>query len=173
MRGIVGEPSFLSGARVFPFATRQSILDWFAHRYSRHLRADHRGHRRILRETSGTYLRHRAACRGGSLPGILGGATPLPQDRLPAETLALLRVKLAKNGTNLVSTPEADRKLAELRGMYEPYVYALANHLSQPLPGWIPAKKHKDNWQTTAWAQTSGTIEMEAANTCARRPFLS
>jgi len=88
---------------------------------------------------------------------------PLPQDRLPAETLALLRVKLAKNGTNLVSTPEADRKLAELRGMYEPYVYALANHLSQPLPGWIPTKKHKDNWQTTAWAQTSGTIEMEAA----------
>jgi hypothetical protein len=48
--------------------------------------------------------------------------------------------------------------------MYEPYVYALANHLSQPLPGWIPKKKHKDNWQTTAWAQTSGTIEREAAS---------
>ena len=40
--------------------------------------------------------------------------------------------------------------------MYEPYVYALANHLSQSLPPWIPAKKGKDNWQTTAWAQTTG-----------------
>ncbi len=88
---------------------------------------------------------------------------PLPQDRLPAETLQHLRTKLAKNGTMLISTPEADRKLAELRAMYEPYVYALANHLSQPLPSWIPGKKHKDNWQTTAWAQTSGTVEKEAA----------
>jgi hypothetical protein len=88
----------------------------------------------------------------------------LPQDRLPAEALAHLRDKLAKNGTNLVNTPEADRKLAELRGMYEPYVFALANHLSQSLPGWIPAKKSKDNWQTTAWAQTSGTAEMEKAS---------
>ena len=89
---------------------------------------------------------------------------PLPQDRLPAETLLYLRDKLAKNGTNLVTTPEADRKLAELRAMYEPYVCALANHLSQPLPAWIPTKKHKDNWQTTAWAQTSGTVEKEEAS---------
>ncbi len=96
---------------------------------------------------------------------VFGAAPrPLPQDRLPAETLAYLRDKLAKNGTNLISTPEADSKLTELRGMYEPYVFALANHLSQPLPGWIPAKKHKDNWQTTAWAQTSGTVEMEKAS---------
>jgi hypothetical protein len=89
---------------------------------------------------------------------------PLPQDRLPVETLQYLRAKLAENGTMLFRTPEADRKLAELRGMYEPYVYALANHLSQPLPSWIPDKKHKDNWQTTAWAQTSGTIEREEAS---------
>ncbi len=89
---------------------------------------------------------------------------PLAQDRLPAEMLAHIRAKLAKNGTNLASTPEADRKLAELRAMYEPYVFALANHLSQPLPGWIPSKKKQDNWQTTAWAQTSGTIEMEKAS---------
>ena len=89
---------------------------------------------------------------------------PLPEDRLPAEMLQYLRAKLAKNGTILISTPEADRKLAELRGMYEPYVYALANHLNQPLPSWIPTKKHKDNWQTTAWAQTSGAIEREEAS---------
>ena len=88
----------------------------------------------------------------------------LQHDRLPDETLLHLREKLAKNGMMLLATPDADRKLIELRGMYEPYVHALANHLRQPLPAWIPTKKHKDNWQTTAWAQTSGTIEREAAS---------
>jgi len=89
---------------------------------------------------------------------------PLPHDRLPREILLHLREKLAKNGMILAATPEADLKLGELRGMYEPYVFALASLLRQPLPAWIPAKKHKDNWQTTAWAQTSGTIEREAAS---------
>jgi hypothetical protein len=64
----------------------------------------------------------------------------------------------------LLSTPEADRKLQELRIMYEPYVYALANHLSQSLPPWIPIKKGKDNWQTTAWAQSAGVLEHEPAS---------
>lgn len=50
----------------------------------------------------------------------------------------------------------ADQKLLKLRNMYEPYIYALGTYLSQPLPPWIPLKKGKDNWQTTAWAQISG-----------------
>ncbi len=41
--------------------------------------------------------------------------------------------------------------------------YALANHLNQSLPPWIPVVKGKDNWQTTAWAQTAGVIEAEQA----------
>ena len=45
--------------------------------------------------------------------------------------------------------------------MYEPYVYALANHLSQSLPPWIPVKKGKDNWQTTAWGRTAGMLARE------------
>jgi hypothetical protein len=32
-------------------------------------------------------------------------------------------------------------------------------HLSQTLPPWIPQKKGKDNWQTTAWARQSGLLE--------------
>jgi hypothetical protein len=89
---------------------------------------------------------------------------PLPEDRLPPAELNRLRSTLAQQGMILLSTPEADRKLQELRIMYEPYVYALANHLSQSLPPWIPIKKGKDNWQTTAWAQSAGVLEHEPAS---------
>ncbi len=90
-------------------------------------------------------------------------ATPraLPQDRLPPEELLRLRTKLTQLGLKLRDTPEADHKLTELRAMYEPYVYALANHLSQTLPPWIPVKKGKDNWQTTAWGRTAGMLASE------------
>jgi Ion channel len=90
-------------------------------------------------------------------------ATPraLPQDRLPPEDLLRLRTKLSQLGVKLRDTPEADQKLVELRAMYEPYVYALAHHLSQSLPPWIPVKKGKDNWQTTAWGRTSGIVTTE------------
>ncbi len=87
----------------------------------------------------------------------------LPQDRLPAEDLHRLRDTLASHGMKLLATPQADKKLAELRLMYEPYVYALAAHLSQSLPPWIPIGKGKDNWQTTAWAQTTGLLQAEKA----------
>jgi hypothetical protein len=63
----------------------------------------------------------------------------------------------------LARSPEADKKLHDLREMYEPYVYALSNHLFQKLPPWTPNKKGKDNWQTTAWAQDSGVMEAESA----------
>jgi hypothetical protein len=86
---------------------------------------------------------------------------PLPQDRLPREELLRLRSGLAQHGMKLIETAEADRKLHERRQMYEPFVYALANHLSQSMPPWIPGKKVKDNWQTTAWAKTAGTFKEE------------
>jgi hypothetical protein len=58
---------------------------------------------------------------------------------------------------------DADRRLADLRGMYEPYIYALAVFLNQSLPPWIPQKKGKDNWQTTAWGHAAGLVEKESA----------
>jgi len=64
----------------------------------------------------------------------------------------------------LLDGDEADRRLTELRGMYEPYIFALASYLMQPLPPWIPqAKGKKDNWQTTAWGQASGVVETKHA----------
>jgi hypothetical protein len=88
-------------------------------------------------------------------------ASPQPPkiDRLPKETLERLRAKLATHGMALLATPQAEQKLLELRQMYEPYVYAMAERLSHSLPPWIPDKKGKDNWQTTAWAQTAGAVK--------------
>jgi hypothetical protein len=86
----------------------------------------------------------------------------LPQDRLPAADLVRIRDILAQHGLKLHDGEAADRRLTELRAMYEPYIFALASYLMQPLPGWIPqAKGKKDNWQTTAWGHAAGVVEKE------------
>jgi hypothetical protein len=87
-----------------------------------------------------------------------------PEDRLPPETLQLIRSTLAAHGTKLTSTPEADQKLKDLRSLYEPYVHALAEQFLQTLPPWVPAKKAKDNWQTTAWAKKMGNGDTKAVH---------
>ncbi len=87
----------------------------------------------------------------------------LPHDRLPPEDLLRLRDTLAKHGMKLLRTAEADKKLTEMRLMYEPYVYSLATHLHQMLPPWIPTAGGKDNWQTTAWGQSTGLVKREVA----------
>jgi hypothetical protein len=84
---------------------------------------------------------------------------PLAFDRLPQNDLRRIRDTLAQHGLKLHVGEEADRKLTGLRGMYEPYIHALAAYLNQTLPPWIPQKKGKDNWQTTAWGEAAGLAE--------------
>jgi len=101
------------------------------------------------------------------------GSSPkaLPHDRLPAQELRRIRDILAQHGMKLHDGEEADRKLIEFRKLYEPYIFALASYLNQTLPPWIPLKKGKDNWQTTAWAQSSGQIDKEIATVVADDHF--
>lgn len=101
------------------------------------------------------------------------GVTPTdPSEvRLTPQTLTHIRDVLAQNGLKLRDGLEADQKLAKLRAMYEPYVFALSTLLIQPLPPWIPLKKGKDNWQTTAWAQISGHQAENAATVTADDHF--
>jgi ion channel len=87
----------------------------------------------------------------------------LPHNRLPAEDFHHIREILAQHGLKLRDDPESVRKLHELRNMYEPYLFALAEYLNLSLPPWIPAGKAKDNWQTTAWGRSAGLEEKEAA----------
>jgi hypothetical protein len=87
---------------------------------------------------------------------------PLPFDRLPPEDLRRIRETLAEHGLRLHDTEEAANQLIKFRNMYEPYVYALATYLNLTLPPWIPQKKGKDNWQTTAWGETAGLVVKKA-----------
>ena len=88
---------------------------------------------------------------------------PLPANRLPDSELRRIRDVLAQHGLKLHDGNAADTRLTELRNMYEPYIFALASYLNQSLPPWIPTKKGKDNWQTTAWAQAAGLLEKQPA----------
>ncbi|HTG30521.1 MAG TPA: potassium channel family protein [Methylomirabilota bacterium] len=91
--------------------------------------------------------------------------SPPATDRLTSADLHQLRDTLAAHGMKLHDGEEADRQLHKLRNMYEPFIYSLAMHLSQPLPPWIPQKKGKDNWQTTAWARESGLLDKKDVTT--------
>ena len=48
---------------------------------------------------------------------------------------------------------EAERRLGEMREMYEPYVAALSEFLLMPLPPWILSEAAIDNWKTSAWGR--------------------
>src|SRR5579864_3811255 len=54
---------------------------------------------------------------------------------------------------------ESERRLGDLRRMYEPYVAALSERLLMPVGAWVPAKHIVDNWRTSAWARISTDIE--------------
>jgi Ion channel len=92
--------------------------------------------------------RHAAA----DLSHILGTRPPSSApERLSAADLAQLRVLLAETGVRLREGPEADKMLADLRQMYEPFVSALADRLLMPLPSWLPTPGARDVWKVTAW----------------------
>jgi hypothetical protein len=78
------------------------------------------------------------------------------QDRLSLAQLNSLRTTLTSAGLKLREGSGVDRKLTELRRMYEPYVYSLSNYLNITLPPWIPEPGRIDNWQTTAWGRSTG-----------------
>jgi hypothetical protein len=80
--------------------------------------------------------------------------SPQP-DRLPPESLKQLRSALADAGVRLREGADADQKLAELRGLYEPFVNALAKHLLIPIPPWVTTADRLDNWQISAWDRIS------------------
>lgn len=71
-------------------------------------------------------------------------------DRLSPPDLARLRAALTAAGMPLKEAAEAEDRLAQVRGMYEPYVHALGSYLLMTLPPWVPPADAKDNWERTA-----------------------
>jgi hypothetical protein len=76
---------------------------------------------------------------------------PPEPDRLREEQMRRLREELKAAGVALREDAAACAKLAELRGLYEPFVQALSDFLLFPLPAVVPEKAPVDNWQTSAW----------------------
>jgi nitrate reductase NapE component len=79
-------------------------------------------------------------------------------DRLAAERLEQLRRLLRGAGYELRTGAAVDRKLAELRRMYEPFLNALSILLVLPIPPVLPEHEPVDNWQTSAWMQRTKGI---------------
>jgi ion channel len=82
---------------------------------------------------------------------------PIPPeaDRLPAEDLPQVRKLLLECGTPNC-TESGDRKLKELRGMYEPYLNGMSLRLLMPLPSWGVGANFVENWKTV-WGRISSS----------------
>ncbi len=79
-------------------------------------------------------------------------------DRLPASKLEELREMVKRNGIEAREGAAAEKKLAELRQKYEPYVNSLSEYLLMELPPWMIQTGKADNWQTSAWEHTTGPL---------------
>ena len=83
---------------------------------------------------------------------------PPDPDRLSPERLARLRESLKSAGIGLRESAAVDAHLTELRGLYEPFVNALAEFLLLALPPILPDAEPVDNWQTSAWMRRAAGI---------------
>ncbi len=104
---------------------------------------------------------------------LIFGVTPRwPEpDRLPAAALSNLRSMLLASGLRPQMGDEADLKLLELRGMYEPFLYALSTHFSLDLPPWVPQSHMADNWQTSISAPQPGAAKVVRLRRSGERHF--
>jgi hypothetical protein len=99
------------------------------------------------------------------LAQIFNAAPKVKAERLPPDRLKELRSQLAAAGLKLTDGEAADKRMSELRQMYEPFVEPLSEFFLLALPRWAPAADAFDNWQTSAWGRISTAIEKPG---CAR-----
>ncbi len=72
------------------------------------------------------------------------------EDRLPLERYERLYDMLCETGVSVCRDNQSYARLRDLRSLYEGYAEALSDFLHMPLPPWIPAEPHRDNWLTVA-----------------------
>ena len=70
-------------------------------------------------------------------------------DRLPDGDLDEMRRQIESVGLTPARSPEADRRLSELRRSYDPYIVGLARALMMPAPPWWHPHPVRDNWQVS------------------------
>jgi voltage-gated potassium channel Kch len=80
------------------------------------------------------------------------GTPPLETvNRLTTDDFAKLCAQLESAGLHLSADAAHERRLASIRGMYEPFLDSLSKYLLMPLPGWLSQDDAVDDWQTSAW----------------------
>jgi hypothetical protein len=78
-----------------------------------------------------------------------------PQDRLPPGDVMQIRNLLMECRGSAKCGQAEDKKLHELREMYEPYLYGLSSRLLMPLPSWGVGHRFVENWKRSAWGKIS------------------
>jgi Ion channel len=89
--------------------------------------------------------------------GLVFKTRPQPPqpDRLADADFEKLRETARPAGLAMLDSPDAAKALAELRGLYEPFLNSLAGHFQFALPPFDPAAPTVDNWQTSPWTPRS------------------
>jgi hypothetical protein len=88
-------------------------------------------------------------------------------ERLTDADLNTLRQSLLDAGVELHEPTAANARLRELRGMYDPFLQALAHRLSLSLPAVTPKETIADNWQRSAWMRPApgiGSLPLATGN---------
>ena len=88
------------------------------------------------------------------------GVAPRPpaRERLSSDGIQRLRESIAVDGLIPSSRAGADRKITELRRLYEPYVSALGDYFLMTIPAWAAETPAADNWRTSAWEKVSAGV---------------
>jgi hypothetical protein len=77
------------------------------------------------------------------------------QDRLPPKDVEQVRNLLVECRASSKCGESGDKKLIELREMYEPYLNGLSIRLLMPLPSWGVGHRFVENWKRSAWGKIS------------------
>jgi len=76
-------------------------------------------------------------------------------DRLPLKDVVQVRNLLVECRASSKCGDAGDKKLNELREMYEPYLNGLSLRLLMPLPSWGVGYRFVENWKRSAWGKIS------------------
>ncbi len=96
---------------------------------------------------------------------IFGVSPPTEPNVLRSSVCAHLHDLLGQFGRQSADSPDAESRLAELRGLYEPFLDALALHFVLALPPVMAAKPTADNWQRSAWmSRTPGIGDLPSGS---------
>jgi hypothetical protein len=77
------------------------------------------------------------------------------KDRLPPNDVVQVRSLLVECRASSKCGDSGDKKLLQLREMYEPYLNGLSKRLLMPLPSWGVGSTFVENWKRSAWGKIS------------------